>query len=114
MFEIELLAILPVQASVDPPAPTFINVPPRVLAAAKLSGTAPMLPPEARARLQGHGRPRGMYKVCVAPEGNVTQVLVVQGVDGADAAVTAALKQWAYQPRPDGECAMMRFDWELD
>jgi hypothetical protein len=91
----------------------YKNVPPSELAKAKISGADPHLPPDVLAKHVG-GTLSGMYKLCVAPEGNVSQVYVVSGVEGADGSIVAALKQWTYQPRPDGECTIVRFVWTLN
>jgi hypothetical protein len=90
-------------------APTkFKNVPPFVLDREMLQGAMPRLPDLVKIQHRNEELV-GVYKLCVAPEGNVVQVSTVTPIPDANAVVVSALKQWKYTPQPIGRCTLMRF-----
>jgi hypothetical protein len=93
----------------------YKNVPPYQLENARLSGDMPRLTDNVKLRyaMAGKNEAVGMYKICVGPTGDVTQVYTIAGVGDGDDAVTATLQTWKFKPQPTGICSMSRFIWAV-
>jgi protein TonB len=95
-----------------PPAPKL--VPSFVLDGQRLSSPDPHLP---EAFIQQHARGeqiRGTYRICISPDGRVSDVTVVTPIPGADSAVIEQLKAtWRYKPQPIPVCNIRNFIFKL-
>jgi hypothetical protein len=97
-------------ATAAPPKPKYRNIPPYQFQQAKLSGDDPHLPDDVKLRYKGAGQVSNIYKICVAPSGDVSSVHPMQSIPGGDEAIMATLRTWKFKPQAEGGiCSMSRF-----
>jgi hypothetical protein len=85
--------------------PEVAEVPgPYQIAVRRLSGEDPHLPEAVRRRVRGQPDVSFQARICVDKAGAVSDVAVLQGVDGANEALQATLRQWRYEPQPIPVC----------
>jgi hypothetical protein len=77
---------------------------PYQIAVRRLSGADPHLPEVVRRRVRGQPDVSFQARICVDKQGAVSDVAVLQGVDGANEALQATLRQWRYEPQPIPVC----------
>jgi transmembrane sensor len=77
---------------------------PYQIAVRRISGADPHLPEVVRRRVRGQPDVSFQARICVDKQGAVSDVAVLQGVDGADEALQATLRQWRYEPQPIPVC----------
>jgi serine/threonine-protein kinase len=110
-----------------PPSPASLRpVPPRpaplrpggreiagfVLDAQRVSGNQPHLPDSVLKANPGR-KVAGSYKICVEPDGHVSQVSAVAPILGADAGIMQDLRGWRYQPQSTRVCATKKLTFQV-
>jgi hypothetical protein len=55
-----------------------------------------------------------MARVCVDRGGAVSDVVVMQGIVGAEAQLTAALRTWRYRAQPIPVCFVMQLVFSVE
>jgi hypothetical protein len=89
-----------------PPAPLRLDTRP-------ISGEVPRLP-DAVKRLNGQTTIIGVYRVCADTRGDVTGVLPLVPLPGANASTVGVLKGWKFSPSPQPFCSPQRFEFQID
>jgi hypothetical protein len=91
-----------------PEAPRYQNVPPHMLDTRATYRPEPHLPDAVKLKHPDEEL-ISMLKVCVAPDGHVAQISLLQGIPGADAAIVETLRAWTFKPQPIPVCTLQRF-----
>jgi protein TonB len=89
------------------------NVPPHALDSQALYKPDPHLPDAIKLQRRGTGDAVFMCKLCVAQDGSIMRVDVMQGIPGADENITSTLRQWRFKPQPIPVCMMTRFEFAI-
>jgi outer membrane biosynthesis protein TonB len=91
-----------------------VDVPPHVLARAKISGRDPSLPPSVRSRYRGQTI-RVVLLVCITQTGEVDRrrTRILSSVPGTDGVVLRAVQAWRYQPTPIPICGRLVFNFNI-
>jgi periplasmic protein TonB len=102
-------------ASTAPPPPPLKpkNVPPHLLDAQAVYRPEPHLPDAVKLQRKGTGDSVFVAKLCVAQDGSMMRVDVMQGIPGADESITSTIRQWRYKPQPIPVCFIANFVFTL-
>ncbi|MCU1278626.1 MAG: hypothetical protein JWM53_2172 [bacterium] len=91
----------------NPPVPNQIGI-------ERIAGADPHLPDAVKRRLRGRPDTSFIARICVDKRGTVSDVAVVQGIDGADKSLVAALRQWRYEPQPVPLCFVTQLVFSIE
>jgi FecR protein len=80
----------------------------------RIAGADPHLPDAVKRRLKGQPEHSFVTQICVGSDGAVTDVSVVQGIPGADAALVATLRQWRYDRQPIPVCFVTQLVFSVE
>jgi hypothetical protein len=87
---------------------------PYQIAVRRISGEDPHLPEPVRRRVHGQPDVSFQARICVDKLGAVSDVAVLQGVDGANEALQATLRQWRYEPQPIPVCFVTQLIFSVE
>lgn len=92
-------------------APKSEPIPAAFLDGQKLStADEPLAPQSVLAMRCGNGV-SGTYRLCIAREGTVSSVQVMQSIAGEDERIVETLKRWRYRPQPAPICVDKQLDF---
>ncbi|HME91014.1 MAG TPA: hypothetical protein VKE49_06305, partial [Myxococcaceae bacterium] len=103
----------PSSAAAGDSAPKVKFVPSFVFDAQRIFSPNPHLP-EAFAQAHPHQQFRASYRICVSPDGSVSNVSVVTSIPGIDQAIVEQLKGWMYKPQPVPICTERQFIFKIN
>ena len=67
--------------------------------------------------MQGHANQtvKGMYRICVDTDGNVSKVETVTSLSGADQTIIDQVRAtWQYKPQPVPVCTIRVFEFHIN
>jgi hypothetical protein len=71
--------------------------------------------PDAFRRAHARETVRGLYRICVQPDGRVYEVTPLAGIAGLDAAIARHLTEtWVYKPQPTAVCTPRLFIFQIE
>jgi len=80
----------------------------------RIAGADPHLPDVVKRRLRGRPDTNFVARICIDKGGTVVDVAVLQGIDGADKSLVAALRQWRYEPQPIPLCFVTQLVFSIE